>query len=94
MLALLAQAAADAEAPVPDVVRGERLCQVFEAYLTFVQSAHITCEHAVLLINELARGMEIRLGDCMICGGLVVVDSLALRDIRCSRCTEASHLHC
>ena len=79
--------------PVPGVARGERLCQAFEAYLTFVQSAQITFEHAVLLINELARGVEIRLADCMICGGLVVVDGLALREVRCGRCSEPSALH-
>ena len=84
----------DAESPVPGVARGERLCQAFEAYLTFVQSAQISFEHAVLLINELGRGVEIKLGDCMICGGLVVVDGLAIRDIRCNRCSEPSSLRC
>ncbi|MEJ1966291.1 MAG: hypothetical protein WDO56_33960 [Gammaproteobacteria bacterium] len=88
------QVVVDAENPLPGVARGERLCQAFEAYLMLVPSSQISFEHAVLLINELARGVELRLGDCMLCGGLVVVDSLALRDIRCSRCTETSHLHC
>jgi hypothetical protein len=86
--ALPAPPAMEADVPVPGVVRGERLCQAFEAYLIFVHSAQITFEHAVLLINELARGVEIKLGDCMICGGLLVVDGLAVRDIRCSRCSE------
>lgn len=76
--------------PRPCVTRGERLCQAFEAYVMLVPSSQISFEHAVLLINELARGVELRLGDCSQCGGLVVVDSLALRDVRCSRCTEAS----
>jgi hypothetical protein len=71
----------------PGVARGERLCQAFEAYLMFVPSAQITFEHAVLLVNELSRGVELRLGDCTVCGGLVVVDGLALRDIRCGRCS-------
>lgn len=88
--ALPAQLASDIDATVPSVARGERLCQAFEAYLTFVQSAQITFEHAVLLINELARGVEIRLEDCMNCGSLIVVDGLALRDIRCNRCSEPS----
>ncbi|MEJ0037094.1 MAG: hypothetical protein WDO68_13610 [Gammaproteobacteria bacterium] len=92
--ALPVQAAVDAETPVPGVARGERVCQAFEAYITFVQSAQITFEHAVLLINELGRGVEIRVGDCMICGGLVVVDGLSVRDIRCSRCAEPPALGC
>jgi hypothetical protein len=88
------QLVVDAEHPLPGVARGERLCQAFEAYLLLVPSSQISFEHAVLLVNELTRGEELRLGDCMLCGGLVVVDSLALRDLRCSRCTEASSLRC
>jgi hypothetical protein len=80
--------------PQPGVARGERLCQAFEAYLMLVSTSQITFEHAVLLINELARGEELRLGDCSQCEGLVVVDSLALRDVRCGRCTEASQHRC
>src|SRR5689334_13085411 len=52
--ALPAQAASSVEPVVPGVARGERLCQAFEAYLTFVQNTQITFEHAVLLVNELA----------------------------------------
>jgi hypothetical protein len=92
--ALPAQLVTDIDPPVPGVARGERLCQAFEAYLTFVQSAQITFEHAVLLINELARGVEIRLGDCMICGSLLVIDGLAVQDVRCGRCAEVSLLGC
>ncbi len=91
--AIPAAVVVDSENPLPSVARGERLCQAFEAYLMLVPSSQISFEHAVLLINELARGEELRLGDCMLCGGLVVVDSLALRDIRCCRCTDASHMH-
>jgi hypothetical protein len=90
LLGALPAYAVDAENPVPGVARGERLCQAFEAYLMFVPASQISFEHAVLLINELARGVELKLGDCMICGGLVVVDGLALRDIRCTRCSEPS----
>jgi len=82
----------DIDNPLPGVARGERLCQAFEAYLMFVPTSQITFEHAVLLVNELSRGVELRLGDCMVCGGLVVVDGLALRDIRCGRCNDASPL--
>jgi hypothetical protein len=84
----------DADHPLPGVARGERLCQAFEAYLTLVPASLITFEHAVLLVNELARGEELKLGDCTACGGLVVVDSLALRDIRCGRCAETVQLRC
>ena len=88
------QVVVDADHPLPGVARGERLCQAFEAYLTLVPSTQITFEHAVLLLNELARGVELRLGDCATCGGLVVVDGLALRHIRCGRCTESTQSRC
>lgn len=78
----------DADHPLPGVARGERLCQAFEAYLTLIPTSLITFEHAILLVNELARGEELRLGDCTDCGGLVVVDSLSIGHIRCARCAE------
>ena len=90
MLGAMPAQAVEAENALPGVARGERLCQAFEAYLLFVPGSQISFEHAVLLINELARGVELRLGDCMNCGGLVVIDGLALRDIRCTRCAEPS----
>jgi hypothetical protein len=85
------RAVVESEISLHAVARGERLCQAFEAYLLFVPTSQITFEHAVLLVNELSLGVELRLGDCLICGGLVVVDSLGLRDIRCGRCAEAAH---
>jgi hypothetical protein len=87
-----AQPAAVADHTFAGVMRGERLCQAFEAYLLFVPSSQITFEHAVLLANELARGVELRLGDCMQCGSLLVVDELALKDICCWRCSEEARL--
>jgi len=60
-----------------------------------VPGSLISFEHAILLVNELARGEELRLGDCTECGGLVVVDSLALGNIRCARCAEPmTDWHC
>jgi len=88
------QVVVDADIPLHGVARGERLCQAFEAYLALVPSSQISFEHAVLLLNELTRGVELRLGDCSVCGGLVVVDGLALRNVRCGRCTEQTQFHC
>jgi hypothetical protein len=79
----------DEENPLPACARAERLCQAFEAYLMLVPSSQISFEHAVLLVNELARGVELRLDDCGTCGGLLVVDSTAAGDIRCTRCASA-----
>lgn len=79
----------DEDHPLPAVARGERLCQAFEAYLMLVPSSQITFEHAVLLVNELARGAELKLENCRSCGGLAVVDCLSLRESRCGRCAES-----
>lgn len=79
----------DDENPLPACARAERLCQAFEAYLMLIPASQITFEHAVLLVNELARGVEIRLDDCGKCGGLLVVDGTTTpEDIRCPRCAE------
>lgn len=79
----------DAEHPLPGVARGERLCQAFEAYLMLIPASQITFEHAVLLVNELARGVELRLDECQTCGGLLVVDQLTLQDaVTCGRCVR------
>jgi hypothetical protein len=73
-----------------DVGRAESLCRAYEGYRAAVCNPAITFEHAVLLVNALARGNELRLGDCENCGALLVVDALGLRPARCAVCsTEA-----
>jgi hypothetical protein len=77
----------DSAHPIPGVARGERLCQAFEAYCALVPSSQITFEHAVLLVNTLARGDELKISGCVDCGGLAVVDSLEDGTaVRCSHC--------
>jgi hypothetical protein len=80
----------DAVNPIPDVSRGEKLCQAFEAYCALVQSSQISFEHAVLLVNALARGDELKIAGCADCGGLAVVDSLAEESLKCSHCSTAT----
>lgn len=82
----------DEQHPLPNVARGERLCQAFEAYLMFVPSAQITFEHAVLLVNELARGAELRTDACYLCGVLLVVDKMVTEEVQCSRCAALQPL--
>ena len=62
------------------------LCQAYEVYCATVGAPGIGFEHAVLLVNALALGQELRLGDCQGCGVLLVVDALALRAPRCMVC--------
>lgn len=79
--------AVNMDQPAQSVELGERLCHAFESYLKTFPVAQITFEHAVLLLKELTRGVELRLEECNACCRLVVVDPLTLRD-------EATCGHC
>jgi hypothetical protein len=68
------------------VDRATSLCQAYEGYRATVHDPAISLEHAVLLVNALSRGTELRLGDCQDCGALLVIDSLGLRPARCTLC--------
>jgi hypothetical protein len=68
------------------VGRAAALCQAYDVYRAIITAPAIGFEHAVLLVNALARGSELALGDCHGCGALLVVDSLALRPARCALC--------
>ncbi len=74
-------------APLACVTRAAALCQAYDVYRAIVAAPGISFEHAVLLVNALARGSELALDDCHGCGALLVVDSLALRPARCVLCT-------
>jgi hypothetical protein len=62
------------------------LIQAYDAYSAAVGTPALAFEHAALLVNALALGHELRLGDCQGCGVLLVVDALALRAARCILC--------
>jgi hypothetical protein len=69
------------------VTRGELLCQAFEAFRLMLPSAQISFEHAVFLATALARGDQLRLGDCSDCGSLMVTERFPLRASRCTHCS-------
>jgi len=62
------------------------LCQAYEVYRATVGAPAISFEHAVLLVNAVALGQELRIGACQGCGVLLVLDTLALRAARCQLC--------
>jgi hypothetical protein len=70
-----------------DVDRAASMCRAYDGYRAALRNPAITFEHAVLLVNAVVRGNELRLGDCQDCGALLVVDSLGLRPTRCSLCS-------
>jgi hypothetical protein len=79
---------AAAALPLASVRRGELLCQAFEAFRLLLPAAQISFEHAVFLANALARGDQLRLGDCGACGSLMVTERFPLRLARCALCAS------
>jgi hypothetical protein len=67
--------------------RGEQLCLAYEEFKAYWPSAQSTLEHAILLLTELTRGVEIALARCMTCDVLIVIDRLAIAPPRCAYCT-------
>ena len=74
--------------PAMGVTRAAALCQAYEIYRSLVSVPAISFEHAVLLVETLGRGQELRCGGCPSCGVLLVTDPYALRPARCVRCAE------
>ena len=65
---------------------GERLCASYEAYRACFPWTEITIEELLSLVLGLAENREIGLGQCVLCGGTVLVDRLARRDTTCIHC--------
>lgn len=76
------------EPGLPNIARGELLCQAFETYRGLLPSAQISFEHAVFLALALSRGDQLRLGGCVDCGSLLVVERFPIRDKRCQYCSQ------
>ena len=85
--------AGGAGASLPQLGRGEQLCQAFEAYRMLLPSAQITFEHAVFLATALTRGDQLRLAGCSACGSLMVAERFSLHAKRCHHCASRWHSH-
>jgi hypothetical protein len=68
------------------VGRGERLCRAYEEFKACWPEAQSTLEHAILLLTELVRGVQMALARCPDCDCLIVVDRLAATPARCAFC--------
>lgn len=75
---------------LPSLGRAELLCQAYEIYRGLVGEPLLGFEHAVFLLNSLARGEELTCGTCSDCHALLVIDRWSLRAARCLLCTEAA----
>ena len=65
---------------------GERLCATYEAYRACFPQADVTIEELLSLVLGIAENREVGLGQCVLCGGAVLVDRLARRGATCIHC--------
>jgi len=80
----------DAARFLPSLDCGERLCDVFEAYRTHFPKSEVGFEQIVLLATALAQGDVLALGNCASCGGIILMDQLAVGRRLCSQCHRNS----
>ena len=76
----------DSHERLETVTRGERLCRAYEEFIAVWPEAQFRLEHAMLLLEELVRGLEMGLTECPGCDVLVVADRMALGPPRCAFC--------
>jgi hypothetical protein len=73
------------------IPRGEQLCRAYEAFRAFWPEAQATLEHAILLLTELRRAVEISTARCIGCDVLIVIDRLSIAPPRCAWCAHERH---
>jgi hypothetical protein len=71
---------------IPSLTRGIRLVRAYRQFTSLLPATLISLEYALLLLVELARGMEISLSVCARCGVTVLADQLAVGPPRCAHC--------
>jgi hypothetical protein len=76
----------DAARCFPNLERGERLCDVYEAFRTFFPTSEVSFEQIVLLAVGMAQGDVLRLEQCRGCDAVILADRLAASQRLCSRC--------
>lgn len=69
---------------------GERLCEVFEAYLACFPRAELDLEHLLLLARGLEEADAIALSNCSKCEAVILADLLGIRRRLCSHCQHAA----
>jgi len=77
----------DARKTLPELARGERLCDALELFQQMVPDTRITLEQVVLLVFTLAEeGETWALDFCAGCHALILIDRLALSRRLCKYC--------
>jgi hypothetical protein len=73
--------------------QGERVCVAYELWHAFIPDSEISIDHAFLLVTALARGDEVRLGHCLDCKALILVDCLRPAGQMCESCETCKRRH-
>jgi hypothetical protein len=84
-----ANPAHDAPEPLNSLQRGEGVCAAYELFHAYIPAPEISIDHAFLLVSALSRGDEVRLGHCVACDGLILVDCLKPPRQTCAYCSSA-----
>jgi hypothetical protein len=72
----------------PTLERGERLCDVYEAYRTYFPESEVNFELIVLLAIGLAEPHALELKNCITCPRVIVFDLLSVKHRNCSQCEQ------
>jgi hypothetical protein len=79
----------DAPEPLNSLQRGEAVCAAYELFHAYIPTSQVSIDHAFLLVSALSRGDEVRLGHCVACDGLILVDCLKPPRQTCAFCSSA-----
>jgi hypothetical protein len=73
---------------IASIARGELLCETFESFKLNFPDSQLTIEQAILVVVTIARREEIDLVRCKTCGGVVIIDRLAIDATPCPHCSS------
>jgi len=76
------------ERSLPNLERGELLCDAYAWFRLEIPTAKLTLEQGLLVLNELARGEQIELASCRSCGGVILSDRLSHGRSECGFCAR------
>jgi len=77
------------ERSLPSLERGELLCEAYAWFCNELPAAKLTLEQGLLVLNELARGQQIKLSGCRECSGVILSDRLSNGRLDCAFCAHA-----
>lgn len=77
------------ERSLPDLGRGELLCEAYTWFRIEMPTAGLSLEQGLLVLSELARAEQIKLTSCPSCTGVILSDRLSYSRLECLFCSRA-----